>query len=80
MALVLRRSNKQKIRIVHPATGDELWIQLYSRPGDPPIRDVRVAFTDPARNFEIYRPESEKDGAGVAPCPVSAPLARAAAM
>jgi hypothetical protein len=59
MGLVVRRGNKQWIEIVH-RSGDVLRIQLYSRPGDPPLRDARVAFDDPNRNFEIYRPESER--------------------
>lgn len=53
--LVLKRKEGQWVDIVHKS-GDVLRIRVYDICGKMPAR-ANLAFDDPARNFEIQRPE-----------------------
>lgn len=53
--LVLKRKNGQWIEVLHKS-GDLLRFRVYDICGDAPGR-ANLAFDDPARNFEIQRPE-----------------------
>jgi hypothetical protein len=67
--LVLKRKEGQWIEITHKS-GDFLRFRVYDICGDAPGR-ANLAFDDPARNFEIQRPERplHRDGAHPAPGP-----------
>ncbi len=54
--LVLKRKEGQWVEITHSGSGDVLRVRLYDICGEFPGR-ANLAFDDPARNFEIQRPE-----------------------
>lgn len=54
--LVLKRKEGQWVEITHSSSGDQLRIRLYDLCGGHSGR-ANLAFDDPARNFEIQRPE-----------------------
>jgi hypothetical protein len=53
--LVLRRKSGQWVDVLH-RSGDLLRIRVYDISGEFPGR-ANLAFEDPARNFEINRPD-----------------------
>ncbi len=53
--LVLRRTDGQWVEITH-RSGDTLRLRVYDLSHEGPGR-AHLAFDDPARNFEIQRPE-----------------------
>ncbi len=65
--LVLKRKEGQWVEVTHKS-GDVLRFRVYDIRGDYPSR-ANLAFDDPARNFEIQRPERGPRALSVAEAP-----------
>lgn len=57
--LVLRRKDGQWVEITHKS-GDVIRFRVYGLCQDAPGR-INLAFDDPARNFDIQRPERQRE-------------------